>query len=370
MRSPAALADAAADYAAALTRLEDATRQASTAWASLPHALVAPGVDDAQHRWVVPAASLAEGLAGAAGRLHSTLLSAADELRWLQARASVESDDPTWSSRIDASLSGWAAAITAIRGGELDAGSLPRIDPPRAASGDTRAAAYKSTAVPAPVIPLEVPWGEIGAALGGVGETLGEVAGAVGAGAGATAAGIAGVIGTILVIPGSTDMSVVERRKKKRSGKQQAAQQDAEQEAQRKRDRINPYTNCDPLVNEGCQPFRSGKPGDEEYTGDKVKGDEPPGEMRGTKSDWTKELTKNKKGYIYKPPGATGEEGSVRVMDKTANPGRYPNGYVKFKNAKGEYIDIDGKPVKSNSPAAHIPRYPDGDFPLPTGWGQ
>ena len=348
----APLTEAAGDYAAALARLEDATREASAAWSSLPHAIVAPGADDAAHRWVLPAASAAEGLAGSAVRLHSTLLGAADDVRRLSARASTEPDDPSWDARIDASLAGWAAAVAAIRGGELDGRTLPDVAV-SGAGGTSRPTAFTSTSVP--VTPTATAWlSELLEGAGGAAETGGALLG-VGA--------LLALAGLVILVPGSTDTSPMK-----------AHTTEEKQAAQRERNRralITPYAPCSPFTNEGCQPFEAGKkPGDDEYTGDKVKGDEPPGVMRGTKADWTQEPTRNEAGYIYKPPGAEGEEGSIRVVDRSYKPKRYPNGYVQFKNADGQVIDLKGEPVDPKTGDAHIPRYPDGDFPLPEGWGE
>ncbi|MDT5281095.1 MAG: hypothetical protein QOJ20_2290 [Mycobacterium sp.] len=57
--------------------------------------------------------------------------------------------------------------------------------------------------------------------------------------------------------------------------------------------------------------------------------------------------------------------GSIRIMEPGANP-QYPNGYVGFTNEHNQPINLDGKP--GTRAETHIPRNPDGSFPIPKGW--
>jgi hypothetical protein len=109
--------------------------------------------------------------------------------------------------------------------------------------------------------------------------------------------------------------------------------------------------------------MRVEKPGDEPFTGAKVKGDETPGEMPGTKSNWTRERSSDDKGWVYKDPNSGV---SQRVVRDGSDP-RYPNGYVQFTNKNGQVIDLDGRTVPRTSDAAHVVRNPDGSFPIPRG---
>jgi hypothetical protein len=86
----------------------------------------------------------------------------------------------------------------------------------------------------------------------------------------------------------------------------------------------------------------------------------------GVGSDWTARVTDNGKGMIYQKPGAPRDSSSVRIMDPGADP-RYPNGYVVFKNQFNQPINLDGKPAGPDT--THIPRNPDGTYPIPKGWG-
>lgn len=45
---------------------------------------------------------------------------------------------------------------------------------------------------------------------------------------------------------------------------------------------------------------------------------------------------------------------------------RYPNGYVMFTNEHNQPITLDGKP--GSRAETHIPRNPDGSYPIPKGW--
>lgn len=97
------------------------------------------------------------------------------------------------------------------------------------------------------------------------------------------------------------------------------------------------------------------------------------GRPPGAKDDWVARTADNGKGTVWQRPGAA-ENGtnaaerradSIRIMD---GDGRYPNGYVRFTDEHGQYLDINGKPGPRNSPETHIPRNQDGSYPTPPGW--
>lgn len=83
----------------------------------------------------------------------------------------------------------------------------------------------------------------------------------------------------------------------------------------------------------------------------------------GLKAGWQGRVADNGKGWVWQRPGATGNGDMMRVMDPTP---QYPNGYVRFYNDGGQPLGLDGKPG-SNS-LTHIPRNPDGSWPVPKGW--
>lgn len=91
----------------------------------------------------------------------------------------------------------------------------------------------------------------------------------------------------------------------------------------------------------------------------------PPAPPQGVPAGWTSRPADNGKGTVYQQPGALGNRNSVRIMDPGADP-RYPNGYVRFTNEHNQSLNIDGKPgTRADS---HIPRNPDGTYPIPKGW--
>lgn len=89
--------------------------------------------------------------------------------------------------------------------------------------------------------------------------------------------------------------------------------------------------------------------------------DDLPGVVKG----WGQRTADNGKGTVWQEPGATGNANSIRTMDPNA---QYRNGYVRFYNARGQPIGLDGKPGPNS--ATRIPRGPDGNYPIPKGWGQ
>ena len=91
----------------------------------------------------------------------------------------------------------------------------------------------------------------------------------------------------------------------------------------------------------------------------------PPPTPPGVPAGWVSRPANNGKGVVYQKPGSAGDRNSVRIMDPGADP-RYPDGYVKFTNEHNQPINLDGKPA--TRPEAHIPRNPDGTYPIPKGW--
>ena len=85
----------------------------------------------------------------------------------------------------------------------------------------------------------------------------------------------------------------------------------------------------------------------------------------GTKPGWSSRPANNGKGSVWQKPGSAGDANSVRIMDPGADP-RYPNGYVKFTNQYNQPVKLDGKP--GSRAETHIPRNPDGSYPVPEGW--
>lgn len=104
--------------------------------------------------------------------------------------------------------------------------------------------------------------------------------------------------------------------------------------------------------------------------GRKDKGDEPqppppPSLPPGVKPGWSSRPADRGSGTVYQKPNSPGDSNSIRIMEPGTDP-RYPNGYVKFTNEHNQPINLDGKP----GPRAetHIPRNPDGSYPIPEGW--
>jgi hypothetical protein len=83
----------------------------------------------------------------------------------------------------------------------------------------------------------------------------------------------------------------------------------------------------------------------------------------GVKPGWASRTADNGKGTVYQEPGAAGNAAQVRIMEPTT---QYPNGYVRFYNEHGQPVGLDGKPGPNST--THIPRAPDGTYPLPQGW--
>jgi hypothetical protein len=110
----------------------------------------------------------------------------------------------------------------------------------------------------------------------------------------------------------------------------------------------NPIVPCPPIASEADIPNVGSQP--------------PP---RGVPPGWVARPADNGVGTVYQQPGAVGNSNSVRIMEPGANP-QYPNGYVRFTNEQNQPINLDGKP--GTRAETHIPRNPDGSFPIPKGW--
>lgn len=83
----------------------------------------------------------------------------------------------------------------------------------------------------------------------------------------------------------------------------------------------------------------------------------------GVKAGWQSRVADNGKGTVWQAPGSSGNANMLRVMESTE---RYPNCYVRFYNDRGQPIGLNGKP--GPRPDTHLPRNPDGPYPLPEGW--
>lgn len=83
----------------------------------------------------------------------------------------------------------------------------------------------------------------------------------------------------------------------------------------------------------------------------------------GVRTSWSSRVADNGKGTVWQAPGSSGNSNMIRVMEPTE---RYPNGYVRFYNERGQPIDLRGKAGARND--THIPRNPDGSYELPAGW--
>ena len=93
--------------------------------------------------------------------------------------------------------------------------------------------------------------------------------------------------------------------------------------------------------------------------------DAPPPEPPppGVDPTWEPRVSNNGQGTVWQRPGAIGNRDSVRIMGPTD---RYEHGYVRFFNSGNQPIDLHGKPTGNET--THIPKNPDGTYPLPEGW--
>jgi hypothetical protein len=68
----------------------------------------------------------------------------------------------------------------------------------------------------------------------------------------------------------------------------------------------------------------------------------------------------NGKGIVYQDAGSAGNANSIRIMEPTP---RYPNGYFRYYNERGQPLDVNGRPGPQS--ATHIPEDYLGRIP---GW--
>ncbi|MEX0428565.1 hypothetical protein AB3X52_13115 [Nocardioides sp. DS6] len=101
-------------------------------------------------------------------------------------------------------------------------------------------------------------------------------------------------------------------------------------------------------------------------------GDPLPDESRPSAagSDWKGRVANNGNGDVWQAPGnVDAPRGSPRnanvFRDCDPDPD-YPNGYVRFYNEHGQPLRLDGKP--GSDAQTHIPKNPDGSYPVPEGW--
>ena len=65
---------------------------------------------------------------------------------------------------------------------------------------------------------------------------------------------------------------------------------------------------------------------------------------------WVGRVADNGAGIIYQRPGATSSADMIRIMDPAL---RYPQGYVRYYNNRGQPLDLSGKP--GDRASTHIP---------------
>lgn len=65
---------------------------------------------------------------------------------------------------------------------------------------------------------------------------------------------------------------------------------------------------------------------------------------------WASRPADNGKGIVWQRPDAVGNSDSIRLMEPTP---RYPNGYFRYYNSRGQPLDVHGKPGPNSS--THIP---------------
>jgi hypothetical protein len=69
-------------------------------------------------------------------------------------------------------------------------------------------------------------------------------------------------------------------------------------------------------------------------------------------------------GWVFRPPGSTGNQNTIRVMEQGADP-RYTDGYVRTYNSEGQPEAIPGSGKTGSQSETHFPLSPDeGDLPL------
>jgi len=107
--------------------------------------------------------------------------------------------------------------------------------------------------------------------------------------------------------------------------------------------------------------------------GDRLPDSDRPGDAG---DDWQGRVSDNGEGEVWQKPG-TPETGPLKNANQLRLGGptdRYPDGYVRFYNEHGQPIGLDGKPnipgatKAENAAHTHIPKNPDGTYPVPQGW--
>jgi RHS repeat-associated protein len=74
---------------------------------------------------------------------------------------------------------------------------------------------------------------------------------------------------------------------------------------------------------------------------------------------WEGRVADNGKGIVFQRPGARGNADMIRIMDPVS---KYPNGYVRVYNGRGQPVDVNGKPGPAAS--THISQ----DYAGKWGW--
>jgi len=77
-------------------------------------------------------------------------------------------------------------------------------------------------------------------------------------------------------------------------------------------------------------------------------------------SDYKASPVDDNQGWIFRPPGGTGNNGAFRAMDDTENPARYPNGYGMRYNSAGAPTTPSGRGLIGRD-STHVP-FEEDDF--------
>jgi hypothetical protein len=86
----------------------------------------------------------------------------------------------------------------------------------------------------------------------------------------------------------------------------------------------------------------------------------------GLRIGWQGRVADSNRGWVWQRPGASGNADMLRVMDPTS---RYPNGYARFYNDRGQPLGMDARPGTMDE--THFPRDPEsGLWSVPEGWGE
>ncbi|NKY49714.1 hypothetical protein [Nocardia vermiculata] len=101
---------------------------------------------------------------------------------------------------------------------------------------------------------------------------------------------------------------------------------------------------------------------DDDSTESKTQSTAPP-RPEHVPEDWVPRRADNDKGWVWQKPGSERNENMFRDAEPTD---RYPDGYVRYYNKDGQPVDLNGKPGSKAS--THIPKNPDGTYPVPKGW--